>query len=132
MIKLGAVMAAIAISDASAQAQPSYSEIVDTQRFCEQTGELWREVKESDTIMGKPLKKWSAEHQAGKYTQSQFDHFMMIFIYAKSERFRNGNDAYMAGWAKCMDESKERKERSERRSARQAREAAAAASTPSQ
>ena len=113
-------------ASAVTQAQPSYSEIVDQQRFCEQTGELWREVKESDTIMGKPLKKWSAEHQAGKYTDDQFNHFTMIFIHASSERFRNGHDAYMAGWARCMDDAK----RPKRRASKEAPEPATTPSAP--
>lgn len=124
--KITAASIALLSLCATSQAQSSYSEIVDQQRFCEQTGELWREVKESDTIMGKPLKKWSAEHQAGKYTNDQFNHFMMIFIYASSDRFRNGHDAYMAGWAQCMDDAK----RPKRRASKVAPEAAAPASAP--
>lgn len=87
----------------SALAQPSYSQIVDQQRRCEMHGEMWREIKAKDTVGGKPLKYYSKEHTAGRIEDAVFNEIMMAFIYASSDSLRTPRDAYMKGWAECMD-----------------------------
>ena len=99
---------ALVLTASSSIAQPTYSEIVEKQKLCELTGELWQESFEKGTVLGKPMTHYANERQQGKLTHDQFFHFAMIFVSAphNNEKFRTGRDAYMAGWAECMDKAR--------------------------
>ena len=97
------IIAAVALTSSLAMAQ-SYSQSVAKQSRCQAIGDLWAESWESDTVLGKKLKQYSKDHQAGKIDQETMNFVMMIFIYSPHrEKFRSAQDAYMAGWAECMD-----------------------------
>ena len=87
----------------SAFAQSTYSQAVEQQQRCSMYGEMWQEVKTSNTIGGKPLEYYSKEHRAGRIEESVFMKIVMTFIYARSDSLRTPQDAYMKGWAECMD-----------------------------
>lgn len=101
---IASVIVAIAtLVPAVSQAQ-SYSAAVEKQSRCAAIGELWQESYERDTVLGKPLKHYSKAQEAGKITMDTMMFITMIFIHAPhGEKFRNGREAYMAGWADCMD-----------------------------
>lgn len=101
---LAFILAAALATTAAAQ---SYRDVVRKQQRCELEGEMWRESFEKDTVFGKPLKQHSAEHQAGSIEDKVFQTILMVFISAPhKEKFRTPKDAYMAGWAECMDRTK--------------------------
>lgn len=108
----------------TAHAQTSYTDIVDTQRVCQQVGDAWREVFEKDTIFGMSMKQLADETKAGKFTQEQFNELAITLVSAQVKRreLRSGHDAYMAGWAECMDDAKRR--HTQRRAFRPAQPAA--------
>lgn len=88
----------------AAMAQRSYSEAAELQRRCRTYGEMAREVKISNTIGGKPLQYYSQEHEAGRITQPVLMEIVMTFISISSDdTLRTPDDAYMKGWAACMD-----------------------------
>lgn len=98
----GAVAACCVVS---AAAQQRYSEAVDKQRKCSMYGEMWREVKTSDTIAGKPLKDYAQEVESGRITSKGLEEVAFAFISVRADRaLRTPEDAYMKGWAYCMDE----------------------------
>ncbi len=97
---------ALALAASSAYGQGSYSQLVDKQRLCSMTGHGWAEVWEHDTLGGKTVKQMSKEKEAGKLDEKSFMALYMLHVYASSQkhRFSSAHDAYMAGWARCMDE----------------------------
>lgn len=88
----------------SATAQQSYTEAVDKQRKCSMYGEMWQEVKASNTIARKPLKDYAQEVESGRITQQGLEEVAFAFISVRADQtLRTPEDAYMKGWAYCMD-----------------------------
>ena len=98
------IIAAVALTSSLAMAQ-SYSEAVRKQRFCANVGHGWAEVWEHDTLGGKTVKQMSQDEEAGKLDHESFMALHMLYIKAsvRTKGMRSAHDAYMAGWAECMD-----------------------------
>ena len=102
---LKTIIAAVALSSSLAMAQ-SYSEAVRKQRFCSNVGHGWAEVWEYDTLGDKTVKQMSQDKEAGKLDHESFMALYMLYLKAsvRTKGMRSAHDAYMAGWANCMDE----------------------------
>ena len=101
---LKTIIAAVALTSSLAMAQ-SYSEAVRKQRFCSNVGNGWAEVWEYDTLGYKTVKQMSQDKEAGKLDHESFMALYMLYLKAsvRTKGMKSAQDAYMAGWAECMD-----------------------------
>ncbi len=105
MKKIFAVgVVALALAASSAYGQSSYSQIAEKQSKCSFVGEIWEESYTKDKILGKTVYQYIKERDAGKISEEHMLYLTGIFMMAKPIAYRTPKDAYMAGWAKCMDE----------------------------
>lgn len=99
------ILAAVLVLTSSLAMAQSYSQSVAKQRMCSNVGNGWAEVWEYDTLGGKTVGRMSQDLAEGKMEKESFMALNMLFIRAsvKKPKFNSAHDAYMAGWAECMD-----------------------------
>ena len=99
------IVAAVALSSSLAMAQ-SYSQSVAKLSRCQLMGRLYQESHEHGTINGKTIKEYSDMRGATDDERIKKYAVAMVVIFSSApqgKRFSTPQDAYMAGWAECMD-----------------------------
>ena len=99
------IISAVALSSSIAMAQ-SYSQAVAKQSRCQLMGRLYQESHEHGTINGKTITDYSNMHDAATDERTKKYAVAMVVIFSSApqgKRFATPQDAYMAGWAECMD-----------------------------
>lgn len=98
-----AVAAAATVPACSVQAQ-GYSAAVAKQSRCSAVGALWQEHHEHGTIRGKTVKEYTAAAATGTASHAVVVSYIIIAASAPhGQKYNTPQDAYMAGWAECMD-----------------------------
>lgn len=97
------IVAVAALVPTVSQAQ-SYSAAVAKQSRCSAVGALWQEHHERGTIRGKTVKEYTAAAAAGTASHAVVVSYIIIAASAPhGQKYNTPQDAYMAGWADCMD-----------------------------
>lgn len=95
---------ALAIVATAAQAQ-TYSFEVKKQQVCSTQGRNWQDVNDTGKLRGISKEYYKEMFTKGKLSEGTYNFVMDNFKNVpERDHFPTSHDAYMAGWAACMDE----------------------------
>ena len=94
---------ALAAVAATAQAQ-SYSNAVKQNQVCESEGKYTQEAYVKGTVATMTPEKAVKMVQLGELNSTTYEYHQHFFKLVRQNKPVNAHNAYMIGWANCMDE----------------------------
>lgn len=94
---------AFSVIATAAQAQ-SYSDAVKQNQVCESEGKYTQEAYTKGTVATLTPEKAIKMAQLGELTSGHYEYHQKFFKLVRQKKPVSAHNAYMIGWANCMDE----------------------------